>query len=307
MLKRSDLSRRRNIFNCNIRWDQEYKYSYVKGPIISRDHVELIYQAFLKGLRSIEISLDLGLSKSLIEIRGENISIEGFELSIGFLREYVEEGFLYKLIGGRIQRIDLYDNGRYYKLKPVGIDKAPTIEINGIQMHRTVGVDPWKDSLLKVLSLGRLKGLRVLDICTGLGYTAINILRRGSGEVISIEADKNVLNIASMNPWSQDLEKVRILLGDAVEVVSRIDDECFHAILHDPPRINIAGELYSESFYKELYRILSRGGRLFHYTGEPGRHSNISILKGIKRRLEKAGFTEVRWVDKAKGFLSIKP
>ena len=42
------------------------------------------------------------------------------------------------------------------------------------------------------------------------------------------------------------------------------------AILHDPPRFGIAGELYSQGFYYEqLARILKRRGRLFHYTGSP--------------------------------------
>jgi len=131
-------------------------------------------------------------------------------------------------------------------------------------------------------------------------------VRRGAREVISIEKDKNVLDIASLNSWSKDLDKINILLGDALEVVSEFDDECFDVIIHDPPRFNVAGELYSLDFYKELHRILRRGGRMFHYTGEPGRHSNIDILKGVKNRLLKAGFSEIRWINYAKGFLVLK-
>jgi predicted methyltransferase len=53
--------------------------------------------------------------------------------------------------------------------------------------------------------------------------------------------------------------------------------------------------------------VLKKGGKLFHYTGEPGKHSNISFIKGVKRRLEEAGFEEVVWIDKAKGFRARKP
>ncbi|MEZ0289773.1 MAG: methyltransferase domain-containing protein [Sulfolobales archaeon] len=292
---------------CSVRWDQEYKYSYVEGPLITRRHVDLLLEASRKRLSEVEVSLDLGLTRSIVRIESNSVVIDSVRFSLDYLDKTVEEGFVYKIVDEKILRIDLYSEGRYYKLKFVDLDKAPTLEINGVQMHRTTNIDPWRDSLLKVASLGRVRGFRVLDICTGLGYTAINALRRGSREVISIEIDRNVLEIARLNPWSRDLDKIRILEGDATRVIHYIDDECFQAVTHDPPRINVAGELYSESFYREIFRVLVSGGRMFHYTGEPGKHSNISILRGIKNRLEKAGFINVRWIDRAKGFLAVKP
>jgi hypothetical protein len=63
------------------------------------------------------------------------------------------------------------------------------------------------------------------------------------------------------------------------------------AILHDPPRFGIAGELYSQAFYGQLARVLRRGGRLFHYTGAPNRRSGGRDLPGeVTRRLKLAGF-----------------
>ena len=43
----------------------------------------------------------------------------------------------------------------------------------------------------------------------------------------------------------------------------------FDAVLHDPPRFGIAGELYSQAFYDHLARVLKPRGVLFHYTGTP--------------------------------------
>jgi predicted methyltransferase len=127
--------------------------------------------------------------------------------------------------------------------------------------------------------------------------------------VISIEKDLNVLQLASANPWSKMLEnpRIKIVVGDAYNLVEDLCSECFEKIFHDPPRISIAEELYSSEFYRELYRILRSNGKLFHYTGEPGKHSNISYLKGIKRRLEEAGFYKVLWINDAKGFIAFKP
>jgi predicted methyltransferase len=64
------------------------------------------------------------------------------------------------------------------------------------------------------------------------------------------------------------------------------------AVLHDPPRFGIAGELYSQAFYDQLARVLRRKGRLFHYTGAPNRlTTGRDVPAEVARRLQRAGFT----------------
>jgi predicted methyltransferase len=76
------------------------------------------------------------------------------------------------------------------------------------------------------------------------------------------------------------------------------------AILHDPPRFGIAGELYSQSFYYELARVLKRHGRLFHYTGSPNKlTSGRDVPREVAKRLEQAGFQVQAIGD---GLLAIK-
>ena len=63
------------------------------------------------------------------------------------------------------------------------------------------------------------------------------------------------------------------------------------AILHDPPRFGLAGELYSQAFYGHLARVLRRKGMLFHYTGAPNRASRGRDMAGeVAKRLRTAGF-----------------
>lgn len=285
-----------------------YGYRYIEGPIIIRRHVELFAEAISRGDRFLEVTLDLGFSVDRVELGREGIYIGSYRAPLKELSEEVREGFIYKILGGRLYRLDMFRDGSYYKLKPTSISTAPTIEINGVQMHRTIGIDPWRDAYNKARTLGRVRGLWVLEIGSGLGYTASNLLSLGASAVVSIERDPNVLYLAQMNPWSRMLgdERIKLVLGDAAEVISRLCDQCFHKILHDPPRINIAEDLYSLEFYKELYRVLKSPGSLFHYTGEPGRHSNISYLKGVKERLAAAGFKDIRWVDTAQGYIAFK-
>jgi predicted methyltransferase len=68
------------------------------------------------------------------------------------------------------------------------------------------------------------------------------------------------------------------------------------AVLHDPPRFGIAGQLYSQAFYDQLARVLRRRGRLFHYVGTPNKlTSGRDVPREVATRLGRAGFaTEYR-------------
>jgi len=196
----------------------------------------------------------------------------------------------------------------YYKLKAVARDKAPTLEIDGIHMHRVEGVDPWADSALKVKAAGVRRGHAVLDTCAGLGYTASASLLRGASFVVAYEVDPGVLWAASKNPWSRLLasEKVALIHGDVVEEVAKLPSEAFDRVVHDPPRMSPRwGSLYSLELYRELYRVLKPGGVLYHYTGEPARRRE-NIVGGVKKRLKAAGFEIVAFDERTLGFVARK-
>jgi uncharacterized protein len=96
-----------------------------------------------------------------------------------------------------------------------------------------------------------------------------------------------VQGIAQLNPWSQELfadPKISQLMGDACEVVPAFANESFDRVIHDPPTLKLAGELYSSAFYRELYSILKRGGRLFHYSGDPTSKASSGVTRGVVRR-----------------------
>jgi hypothetical protein len=56
---------------------------------------------------------------------------------------------------------------------------------------------------------------------------------------------------------------------------------------------SLAGDLYSGEFYRELYRVMRRKGRLFHYVGDLDSRSGRNVVKGVARRLEEAGFSRI--------------
>jgi predicted methyltransferase len=80
----------------------------------------------------------------------------------------------------------------------------------------------------------------------------------------------------------------------------------FMRVIHDPPAFSLAGDLYSGEFYRELYRVMRNRSLLFHYIGDPESKSGRSMTAGVIRRLEQAGFRQVRRVPRAFGVIAVK-
>src|SRR5262249_12373838 len=83
------------------------------------------------------------------------------------------------------------------------------------------------------------------------------------------------------------------IVGDAFEEVAQFADGAFTCVLHDPPTLSLAGDLYSTAFYRQLHRVLRSGGRLFHYVGDPQSALGKRTTVGVIRRLGEAGFQRV--------------
>lgn len=169
---------------------------------------------------------------------------------------------------------------------------APTFEIDGIKMLPTAQISPYVDAGRKV-ALIEPRGKIVLDCCGGLGYFAAWCLQGGADKIISYEKNPDVIWLRGLNPWSPLAEGPLTLSNDDIsQQIATIATASVDAILHDPPRFGIAGELYSQTFYDHLARVIKRKGRLFHYTGTPNRlTSGRDVPKEVAKRLEKAGFT----------------
>lgn len=253
---------------------------------------------------ALRVSLDLGRSEVGVEhVEGGVLLPDGSLVGRGDLERIAgQEGAVFFPRDGVILQVALAGD-HFFKLLPTG--GAPTVEIDGVRMHRTRGTTPDADAGLKLDALGA-GGCRVLDTCAGLGYTALGAAGRGAELVVSVELRPEVLRIAELNPWSGGLMggDVRLILGDAFHVVEAFPDAFFDCVIHDPPTFSHAGHLYGGEFYSRLSRVLRPGGRLFHYTGEPGSRSRgVDLRRGVMERLRRAGFRGLRWDDRVLGVL----
>lgn len=264
----------------------------------------------LKAKKTIEIDLSLNSGAKIVRISRENDKIyfdNTEELSVAELKKRLnDENSVYFIKNGRLEKLGFFSGHSYYKLVPTA--DAPTLEISGIRMHASTDISPLEDAKRKIRLLDPRGGF-CLDTCGGLGYTAIYAAERNC-RVLSTEIDVNVLFFAKINPWSAKYfgnEQIDILIADIVSLVKTLPSEKFDYIIHDPPRISIAGELYSAKFYTELYRVLKSGGRIFHYTGEPkSKYRGFNIYASVAKRLSTVGFRILKIDKTIKGILAVK-
>jgi predicted methyltransferase len=264
-------------------------------PLLVLSHLQAIQllDAWRRGQVTLTVSPDLGLTQTEVilspnqviffnerRLRWSDIETIAAAESACFIAQ-----------ANCLERIQAFSpvTNRFCSLMPTG--SAPTLLIAGFPMHRIKGTDPYQDTLSKVRAVKPVVG-QILDTTTGLGYTAIEASRKAD-HVVTVELDPAVLEIARQNPWSQPLfdnPKITQLVGDSSEVVQELHDGAFARIIHDPPTFSLAGELYSGAFYRQLHRVLSRGGRLFHYIGDLNSNLGGRVAKGVIRRLQEAGF-----------------
>jgi predicted methyltransferase len=261
------------------------KLRRILPPLLTADSAERI----LSG--NHKVSLDLGLSEIKVTVEDNIVILNAdFHISIDDLRTIKKkQNAVFFPDGDMVYQVAISDR-RFYKLMPT--DGAPTLEIDGVRMHRTKDTQPELDTADKLEALG-LSGGKVLDTCMGLGYTAVNALSCGGEVVVTMEQESAVVKIAELNPWSRRLfgGEINILLGDSFFAIDSFPQEYFDWVIHDPPRLSHAGNLYSEKFYSKLHKIMAQGARLFHYTGEPrSRYRRVDLQKGVQRRLRRAGF-----------------
>lgn len=266
-----------------------------------------ILGAMERGEACIDVSLDLNLSHGTFALAGDELVLDADNrLSRSELRQMAgKENRIFLLEDGELELLEVRDDG-YFKLVPT--DQAPLLEISGVKMHISKGINPFESAGQMAAQVVK-KGDRVLDTCSGLGYAATAALQLGAREVVSVERSSTVLALREKNPWSQgifdpDIQRVH---ADINDYIRQLAAESFDAVIHDPPRFSLAGELYGERFYREIQRVLKRRGALFHYTGNPQVvKSGTSFVDQAAQRLRAAGFSKVVKVTALMGVTAYK-
>jgi len=261
------------------------------GPLVTLTVHEALRSAAAAGAPTAHCSLDLDRSTTPVQVGPSGWLWQDQQFP---WLEACKDRTIYYWTGEAFQPVARFTNS-LIKLVPTEWG-PPTFEIDGIKMLPTAHVSPYEDAERKV-GLIQPRGKVILDTCGGLGYFAAWCLQGQATQVLSYEKNPDVIWLRSLNPWSPQSSSeaargLTLTQGDIAEQITGLPGESVDAILHDPPRFGTAGELYSQSFYDQLARVLRRKGKLFHYTGTPNKlTSGRDVPNEVVKRLRHAGFT----------------
>jgi len=267
-----------------------------------------ILEAMGNGARKVSLSLDLNLSEKLWQIEADRLILDNDAFidmkKLESISSFENKIFIFQ--NNELIPIEIRSDA-YYKLVPT--DSAPTLEINGIKMHRSKDIDPLTDARLKAQRVVRAKD-QVLDTCGGLGYSALFALKAGAKKVISTEKSLAVINIRNLNPWlkiSSD-KRLELIHTDITKEIDGFENGMFNAVIHDPPRFTSAtGDLYGRKFYNALFRVMAAHSKLFHYTGSPKKiKKKDNFIKNTMKRLENSGYKDICFYDNLQGIYAEK-
>ena len=256
------------------------------------------------------ISFDLGLTRTNADVQDEFLLLpDGTKLAFQILRDMMaEERYCFLIEDSEIKKLIFFSENTKAVYRMIPTADAPALEISGILMHRIKRTTPWKDAQEKINFL-KPEG-SVLDTNCGFGYTA-SLANEHGCYVITVEVDENVLELARHNPWSRTLfesnERLRLISGDIIDIIDGFEDSQFDCILHDPPTLGRAENLYSTEFYSKLYRVLRPKGKLFHYIGSPGsRARGLNLMGKVKSKLKQSGFNRIITDENLESILAIR-
>lgn len=256
----------------------------------------------------VSMSFDLGNTTEQVEILDDRAIIRGEVVLAGELEKLKEDTF-YTIVNGELKSIDFFGENTklVYKLKPT--KDWPTLTLSSVPMHRFKTVSPKTSAQLMTGEILPIRG-KVLDTCCGLGYTSIlSAQKETCDEAVVFEIDENVLRIAEYNPYSKELftnKKIKLHQESVFSGIKKLQSNYFDKILHDPPTISFAKELYSDEFYRELFRVIKKGGILYHYCPNPGKTKGTHYYPTLIKMLSRNGFSECKYNPKSSGVTAKK-
>jgi len=175
-----------------------------------RDQAPSTGTAVIRAPASVTLNLgrlraaDLVLTSEGIGIRRPGEDAAGMCISWSEMQKVVQKGKVgaWELFWADTEyeasRVEAFSEltRRQASLLPLSGAVPPTAVLGGFNMHRMKDVHPGQDTDNKLSGFGSALRGRCLDVCTGLGYTAIGMAQRPSVEsVVTIELDPGALRL----------------------------------------------------------------------------------------------------------------
>jgi len=258
-------------------------------PILSSQELRNIDRAIKVNLKEIETSIDLGITKTILKI-----SKDGFFIGHDLIKQIKirdDDQSCYIVLDKALVKVQFMseDTGFIYKLIPTSF--RPILQTSGTSMHKRAFVDR--------VTADKLTG-KVLDAGTGLGYTAIEAAKTAD-TVTTIEIDPGIIDIAKLNPYSQDLfnkKNIMLVMGDLAGMFGDFKDGEFDFLILDVGNQKIFADFFSGENYRSAFRILKTGGKMYHYIPRLQVTHGRDFAAEVMKRIKAAGFSSIERNEK---------
>jgi predicted methyltransferase len=277
--------------------------------VLSHYEVAPLLKARQEGHTSASISPDLGLTTIEVALSPEGVTFPTREeLNWQAVEEIARsETKCFHLEGSVLSEIRVFSEltGRVCSLYPTR--GCPTMVIAGFPMHRIKETDPSPGHSAKVRAAAPIVG-NVPGYDHGPRVYALEAARTAS-HVTTIELDPASLECGASQPLvtgalrqSEDHPANRQQLRRLFRPFPTQLSPASSTIRPPSP----GGELYSGEFYRQCYRVLARGGRLFPLHRQPQERRRRPGEPGAIKRLKEAGFDRIVPKYEAFGVVAFK-
>ena len=125
--------------------------------------------------------------------------------------------------------------------------------------------------------LGRLEDARVLDLFAGSGALGLEALSRGAREAVFVERSRGALTALRSNIETLGAQDAcRVVVGDALGYVQRLEGLEFDLTLADPP--------YDQGLARRLLDLFGQKGFALELWVEHRSKEDMSGIPGLRQR-----------------------
>ncbi|HIH11388.1 TPA: hypothetical protein HA241_04315 [Candidatus Woesearchaeota archaeon] len=153
----------------------------------------------------------------------------------------------------------------------------------------------------KIREIAKTGKIRILDVCFGLGYNSAKAVECALEEnpeceieVIGLEYDPEIISrIQEVNPplrgytlykkitpqktaVKEGKVTIRVVMGDAREMIKKLEDNYFDAVFFDPFSPKTAPEMWQETFFREVWRVMTSKAVMATYSCARMARDNMS-------------------------------
>jgi spermidine synthase len=173
------------------------------------------------------------------------------------------------------QKVEIYDTYQYGKM----------LTCDGVAMCAEADEYAYHEMIAHVPMLTHPNPKKVLVIGGGDGGTIREVVKHESLEqVIIVEIDEVVIEACKKHlpvlSSAFDHPKLDLKIADGIQYVKESPDESFDIVIVDSTDpVGPAEGLFTESFYKDVYRVLKSGGLMITQSESP--RFNVTVFKDI--------------------------